>query len=223
MERFDIRNLASFSTAARELLERTPGLEAAIELARAGAAAEAERMTKAELAAALDGTGTAQAKRTETALTLAKRYADHAAKQAPEHAELARLTQEAARDDFAATQLNGAMDAFDALAAKFSGANDMAYTVEWHGDEMITAKYLARYALSVRAGITNGGLSLREAVLAVAHDAMFSVLTFPRGTSDLRPNGHGMDIAAQARAAADFIRIAVTVLGDTVPVSLLKW
>lgn len=221
MERFDTDSPADWSAAARDLASRKPGLEEGIRLARSEAAARAGRMTKTELLTALSGTVTAKDKR-GTVTALVTRYADQAARDSDEHAELARLNREAGLDRMVAGQLNSAADNYDALTAKFRDSGNMAYTVEWHGDDMITAKYLAQYAQHVHAAITNGGLDLREAVLAVAHDAMREVLSFPRGSSNLRLDGHGMDEAGQARAAADFIRLALPALGDTIPASLIS-
>lgn len=219
MKHFDTDNLTPCSAAARELAKHEEHLTKVITAAREAAEDQAAKMTKAELATALgtDGKRAAQATKAE----LVKRYADRAVRETPESAELLRLKQEAGRDRMVASRLNDAADDYEMLAAKFRDATDLAYTVEWHGDDMIAAKYLLRYAEAVRTATTRDGKDLREAVLDVAHSATYHVFSFARNGSSLRVGGHGMEDAAQARAAADFMRIATWVLGDTVPVSLI--
>jgi hypothetical protein len=220
MDRFDTQNPATFSQAARDLADREPTLNTQIELDFAGAQDAAALQTKTQLAAAIEAMGGTPAKNAAKAL-LESQYAKMTVEADGHFKERTRLQQEAAMDRYTAERLCQAIDNVEVTAAKIREGDSVAYAIEWYGQDALNARRLAQYAhQTVRA--VSSGMDIREAALAVAHQAMFEVLSFPRSASNLSPTGHGADKVAEAIGASDFIRIVMPVLGEMIPRTLIE-
>ncbi|MBO2461583.1 hypothetical protein [Actinomadura violacea] len=134
-------------------------------------------------------------------------------------ATLRRLAEEASGDREMASRLNGFIKAAERAKVKLthevdeSGEpvralepHDMAYQIEWHGDDFQTAERLARYAHRVFRAVGSGH-DIREVVMSEVQDAVKAVFRFPR---EVRSNGMAGNAKAprmyEALAALEFIK-----------------
>jgi len=230
MDRFDLNDMTACSAAARNLAAEEDQLTTAMETARLHEIRLAMQMSKPRIVEASQKAGLA-VKPNQPKEALAAAYAARLVQDTDDARRLAALQDAYLRDKAAARRLNSYLDRADRAVADvirlvtYGDEWDASRAVSNLGDEMMTsyaAARLARRVLSLTQA--ENGQELREAIMDVAEDAMFTIMTFPR---HIAVNGsiHRFDPVAEAVAAADFVQhVAGQVAGDTVPAEwLTRW
>jgi hypothetical protein len=223
--RLDTEQMTAISEAARDLEDRRADLAGAVDRLTENYTAEAMGWTKPEIARHADDFGLRLSPNSASKEDMAAAYAKAVLRTTAAYAALTALQQEAGKDRIVARRINDLIDEAADAAVKLvadlqaaGGPGHVVSSLSWKTDEAMLAQQKAYYALQVVRRV-DGGAELRQAVNAVARDAMTEVMGFPMHA---KSNGAGgarrMEDTAKACAAADFVsRVASMVFGETVP------
>lgn len=221
--------MTTYSAATRAHAEAKPALDEAIEGARTAARLWAESATRDMIADRARQDFALELRASAPKDTLVTNYANAAIKAADEYKELERLEAAASCDRMLVSRLNDAVTEAAAEARKMADGladpehlGNVIYAAASKVDKVLVSASLARLARKVVTKI-EAGADLRDAVMEVTSEAMFTVMSFPRHVlANGTGGGRRLEDTAEAVAAAEFAgRIAPWVMGDRVPTSLL--